>query len=207
MLKNELNDDIISVEIKNGKKIIHKKIIIPFNKKTLLSQHEFVNYLHSNNMNAAQIMGLFKIDNNYHEYQEYIENSKKDYEINELIKMLAIFHNESSKYPNKFNKKNVYDFDFECRQIILHHLLLGYEEKYHVYPLENYYKNKKFIDTNNIEISKKIIQFYEESYQYIVKNHNIKSCIIHNDITKNNIINNKNGLYLIDLIYVLIVLN
>ena len=198
MLKNEIKDTIINIENKNGTKLIKKKIILPFNEKTLLSQHNYINYLYSKKINVAKITKLFKIDNYFYECQEYIENNKKDYKINGLIKALAIFHNESSKYRKSLNKKNVYDFDFFCKQNKLHHLLLGYSEKYQIYPLQNYLKNKKYIDISNIEISEKIISFYKKSYEYILKNHNIKSCIIHNDITKNNVINNKNGLYLID---------
>ena len=59
MLKNEIKDNIINIENKNGKELINKKVIIPFNEKVLLNQHNYINYLYSKNINVAKITKLF----------------------------------------------------------------------------------------------------------------------------------------------------
>lgn len=178
--------------------VIDKKIIIPFSKKELLSQHKYIDYLDKNGINVAKVYNIFKVDNYYHEHQEYISNSSKAININSIIKSISKYHETSRNYNNILYKKNRYHFQFECRNVLLNDLLLGYKEKYHIYPIKNYNINKHFINKSVLLKSNEIIKQYNSSYKYIINHHDINSCIIHNDITINNILFHNKRLYLID---------
>ena len=181
-----------------GKEMINKRIVIPLSKKELISQHKYISYLNDNAINVAKIIRLYKNNNYYYELQEYIVCNNKKNNIKDLMKLLANFHKVSKKYNHIFLKKKYYNCKFECNGEPLNTLLLGYDEKFHNYPLTNFKKYKNILNYENNKKYVSIINFYNDCYNYIKKRFNNSFCIIHNDITKNNVINNENGLFLID---------
>lgn len=194
MLKNEF----VNLVKFDNKQMIDKKIVIPLTKNEIIDQHRFINYLYKNNINVAYIFKLYKKKGIYCELQKYIENSKKKYDLEDLIKLLSCFHKESRKYPFSFSKKKYYYYNFECNGHNLNKILLGYDEKFHTYPLKNYSKYANTLKYNENQKYIEVINFYNFCYNKIKNKYKDSFCIIHNDITKNNVINSDNGLFLID---------
>lgn len=189
--------------MKNGNviKTVVKKIDVPLSKEELIQQHNFINYLDDKGFNTARILNLYKNRDNYYEVQEYIENlgTSINYDIDDLIKFIAKFHKLSKEYSNPYSKKKFYKMKFKCKGVTLYKVLLNFSDKYFVFPMNNYRKNKDLIID---EVCKKeidtVIKNYIIIYNFFIKNYDINSCIIHNDITSNNVIFNDKGFYLID---------
>lgn len=178
---------------------IIKKIELPLSKNEIISQHKFINYLKQNNFSTAKIYNLYRENNQYFEIQELINISNNNIDILKLIELLAQFHKLSKEYTDNLFKHNKYDMIFTCKDVVLDKVLLGFKQKYYFYPLNNYQTKKGLIvDNKMIEETNSILVLYKKIYQFFIKNYNINSCIIHNDITSNNVINSKNKLYLID---------
>ena len=193
-----LENEFVKLIKFNNIQMIDKKIVIPLTKSEIIEQHKFVNYLYDNNINVAYIFKLYRKNEYYCEIQKYIENNRRKYNLEDLIKLLSIFHKVSKKYPFNFTKKNYYYHDFECNGHRLNKILLGYDEKFHIYPLKNYSKFINIFKFNNNEKYIEIINFYNFCYNKIRNKYKNSLCIIHNDITKNNVVNSYNGLFLID---------
>ncbi len=189
--------DLIKIVNINGQKYILKKIEIPLNKKELLRQHEYINYLKDKGFNTPKIKGLYKIGKDYLEIQEYILGDTH-FETKELIKLLATFHNISKKYNKNLKKRKKFKFNYKCRGANLDYILLGFKEKYHQYPLKNFQKNCSYITKDNLEIVNNFLKLYKETYQKFTTNYSIKSCLIHNDINSLNTLKKDKELYLID---------
>lgn len=193
------SDEVSLVEI-NDNKYILKKIVIPFKEKEISSQHLFINYLFEQGIKVSRLYGysFFDSGKKIYELQEYIEHNN-DIDYDNLIISLAKFHTVSKLYPNKYNKKNVYKHSFICKNIKLDVILLDFKNKYYLYPLKNYKRNRKNLFDE--EINKDLcnmLQIYNTIYKEFIKSYNLNSCIIHNDITSNNVICNNGDIYFID---------
>jgi len=192
---------VIVIKNKNIKMALVKKIAIPFSCDELQQQHNFINYLYDSGFNTAKIFNLYRINSDYYEIQEHIDGavSKKDYDIDDLVKLVAKYHKLSKEYSGEYFKKSYYKMKFKCRGVTLYKILLGFSDKYFIYPMSNYEKNKMLIVDHICQKEVAIIvNNYVKIYEYFIKNYNINSCIIHNDITSNNVIVNDKGIYLID---------
>lgn len=193
-----LENDAVNLIKKDKKLLIKKRILIPFSKDELQEQHDFVNYLYDNNIKVARILGQYKYNGNLYEYQEYIKPDDNPLDINDMIKSISLFHECSKEYDKELSKKSTYDMNFECNDYRLKKLIVGYEDKYNKYPLENYTKYKDKMGFNSDNKYDEILCFYNYCYNYIKNKYKEPSCIIHNDITKNNVLSHDNSLYLID---------
>ena len=193
-----LENDYVKLIKKDNRRIIKKKIIIPFTKEEILSQHDYVNFLYDNDIKVAKILGVYKYKNHYYEYQEYVENDNSELDIYDMIRSIAIFHAISKNYKKEINKKETYTFNFECNDFKLKKFIIGYDEKYNIYPLQNYNKYKEKMNFINNEKYEEIIEFYNHCFNYIKNKYDEPNCIIHNDINRFNILNHNNSLYLID---------
>lgn len=174
-----------------------KKIVIPFKNKEMKSQHNFISYLDSNKINVAKVYGFTIHHNKIIELQEYIENHKS-IKVTDLIIAISKFHNISVKYRNSFVKRRKFKCKTICRNTELKYLLLDFRYKYYKYPINCYKKNKGLIDKKNKEQLEEIVNIYTIFYKEFIKDYNIKSCVIHNDITSNNVINNNGNIFFID---------
>lgn len=192
---------MIIIKNKNIVMAVVKRVTLPFSCDELRQQHNFINYLRDRGFNTAKILDLYRCDNDYYEVQEYIDGtvSKKDYYTEDLIKFVAMFHKLSNEYSGTYLKKSYYKMKLKCRGVTLYKVLLGFSDKYFVFPLNNYKKNKSLIVDHvcQKEIDT-IINNYVKIYDFFIKNYNVDSCVIHNDITSNNVIFNDRGIYLID---------
>ncbi len=191
-------NNIISLKKQNETIIVNKKIIIPFEKSELESQHSFIKYLHDHNIKVANIISLTKKGDYYYEEQEFIKSDNSKISTDELILTIAKFHNASEKYDKPLLKQKVYSCKFGCNNVELNHLLLGFCEKYYIYPKESLKKKYNLIEKHNMNIITELEKKYDNCYTYFLNNYNISNCIIHNDITSNNVIKNDKGIYLID---------
>ena len=72
------------------------------------------------------------------------------------------------------------------------------KEKFHDYPLNNLYANMCNVKFYNKRKIKFITKYYNNAFNHLITKYDMKSCVIHNDISKNNVISCHNELYLID---------
>ena len=193
----EITKEISLIEIDNQKYIL-KKIIFIINYKTLKKQNNYIKYLNKNNIKVANILFSYKDGNNLYEIQEYIENNNTKINTNSLIQTIAKYHNVSIKYSDDLLKNNIYDQKFICNGLEINKLLLGFNEKYYIYPKKNLFDNYHLIKKENLQYMNELLTIYDNSYNTFIKKYNKQQLIIHNDITSNNVINYNNELYLID---------
>lgn len=183
--------------LENEQKVFVKKIEIPMTIKELNSQHQFVNYLKSKGVNTARILGLNYDGFDIIEKQEEIIGNH-DIKIDELIKNIAVFHKISRKYGKSVLKKRYYNYCFSIRNVNLDKVLMGYDEKFYIYPMKSYYENRKNISVLNKIRTLYITRKYNSMYNHIISKFNKNLCVIHNDISLNNVINSFGKIYLID---------
>lgn len=193
---NKISDLISIINVKDREYIL-KKMEIPLKRKELLAQHHFITYLRNHGINTPKIIDLYKENKSYYEVQEYIEGDT-DFTTEELVKLLAIFHNISKKYNKKLNKRKKIKLKYKCRNANIDYVLLGFKEKYNKYPLKNLKKNYKYINNYNLVIVQNFLDLYLNAYYYFISKYSLNSCIIHNDINSSNTINKCKKLYLID---------
>jgi len=194
---NKISRNVYRVSHKNENYIL-KKIEVPLTDNEIIEQHKFISYLCNNNMSVARIVYFFKKNNKFYELQQYIPNKTKNIETEKLIILLAKFHEKSFEYNGDFCKSDIYKLKFKCKNARLNYLLLGFNEKYNIYPIKNLEKNYLLIYKSNRHLIDKIKIIYNDCYEWFVNNYNCSSCIIHNDITSNNVLNKNGKLYLID---------
>lgn len=193
-----LENDVIEIIKRNKKLLIKKRILIPFSKDELHEQHNFVNYLYSNNIKVAKILGSYSYRGNLYEYQEYIEPEETTMNINDMVIAVSLFHECSKKSGININKKSTYDMDFECNNHKLSKIIIGYDDKYSKYPLDNYNKLKDKMGFSCNKKYNEIMDYYQYCFNYIKTKYKEPDCIIHNDISRNNILCHGKSLYLID---------
>lgn len=193
-----LENDVVKIVKKDKKLLIKKRILIPFSKDELQEQHDFINYLFSNNIKVARIIGSYSYRGNLYEYQEYIDSEKSTLDINDMILSVSLFHECSKKYGANINKKSTYNMNFECNNHKLNKIIIGYDDKYNKFPLDNYNKLKDEMGFSSNEKYHEIIDYYNYCFNYIKNKYQEPNCIIHNDISNNNILCHNNSLYLID---------
>ncbi len=192
-----ISENVSLIEI-DKKKYILKEISVPLSRKRILEQHDFIKYLISNRINTAKIISSIFIKNKIYEIQEYIEPDNSDMNIERLIKFISKFHNVSSSYKKELSKKQYYKYKFICRNYYLDNLLLGFKQKYYIFPRKKIFEKYNLVFYNNRKYINEIIKIYDNCYKYFITHYSISDCIIHNDITSNNIIISKNDFYIID---------
>lgn len=172
-----------------SKKIIIKKMMSCFDRKFCLLKKEYIDFLLNNRIKTAKIINIIKINKNIYEIQNFIDGKHTTAFSLEQIKCLANFHNASFLYSKNFNR-NFYDTKIIVKDVELDKLLLGFDEKYLIYPL-------KSLDSLNLNklLSNKIKSLYLSIYEKFKKNYGIADCIIHNDLTPNNFLQLKNNTY------------
>ena len=176
---------------------ILKEMKVPLSRKELLNQHTYIQYLIDNGINVSKILGYYEENDIFYEVQEFIPG---DFLIKteDLIKLLSKFHCVSKKYANNLKKRYVFKVKYKCRGSQLNYLLLGFEEKYYKYPLDNFKKNSLYVSFDNLDRVNKLIKLFNKSYNIFVNKYDTNFTIIHNDINSTNVINNSGQLYLID---------
>ena len=196
-IKFKISDEVCIIKYKN-KNYILKKIVIPFSNIEMKSQHNYISYLLKNSISVETIICTVKYKNNFYELKKVIKNNYRFNLFNTISSIILIskMHNISRDYILK--KKGKYEFYFQCNCSNLNNLLLGFKEKYNVFPLKQYNLYKNNIDCNLNNKLYKLIQIYQNVYLDFTQNNNIKSCIIHNDISENNILHYYFKNYLID---------
>ena len=151
----------------------------------LINQHKFVDFLRKNGILTPKIyfsrlLSIFKI-----ELQEYIYSSKEKYSDKELISSLAVFHDVSYLYKYSYTKKKYYKVKQQCNNIFIDKILIEFKNKYYFFP-------KKNVDRNDIR------KLYNLFYNEFILHYYKEDCIIHNDISINNMYFHNNGVCIID---------
>lgn len=151
----------------------------------LINQHKFIIFLRKNGILTPKVyfsrfLSIFKI-----ELQEYIYCSKEKHTDTEKIKTLALFHDTSFLYKHSYSKKKYYEVKQQCNNITIDKILIEFSEKYYNFPIKNV----------NVDDIKKI---YDLFYQEFIFHYYKEDCIIHNDISFNNMYFHNNDVCIID---------
>lgn len=187
----ELASNVNFLEIDN-KKYILKKILNSFSNNCCKKKNKYMRFLRDGGIIVPRTEVVF-FNNEIYEIQEYIEGEHPSFITEKMFEYLANFHNISRKYKTIFNKR-LYSIKIYIKNIELNKLLVGFKEKYYVYPL-------KAIKELNIDkkIKERITLSLKLLYNSFVNNFGIEDCIIHNDLTSNNfILMNDNKIAFID---------
>ncbi len=168
-----------------NKEYILKFIDLPMSYFELINQHKFVGFLRKNGVLTPKIyfgrlLGIFKI-----ELQEYIYDSKEKHSDKEMISSLAMFHDISYLYKYSYTKKSYYKVKQQCNNILIDKILIEFKEKYYFFPVKN-------VDRNDIR------RLYNLFYNEFILNYYKEDCIMHNDISINNMYFHNNDVCIID---------
>lgn len=102
-----------------------------------------------------------------------------------MIVSLAKFHDVSYLYGEKYTKKAYYNVKYKCNGIELNKILLGFKEKYYLYPIAK-------VDRNDIK------ELYDLLYSEFILYYYNEDCIIHNDVSINNMYFHNEDVCIID---------
>lgn len=168
-----------------NKKYILKFIDLPMTYSELINQHKFVDFLRKNGILTPKIyfnrlLSIFKI-----ELQEYVYISKEKQSDKEMLSSLAKFHDVSYFYKYSYSKKSYYKVKQQCNNILIDKILIEFKEKYYLFPIKNVVRN---------DIKELYNFFYNEFILYYYK----EDCIIHNDISINNMYFHNSDICIID---------
>lgn len=157
-----------------NKEYILKFIDLPMTKKELIEQHNYIEFLRKNGILTPKIylnnfLSLFKI-----ELQEYLYESKEKFSFEKMISFLAKYHDVSYLYNKQYKKKKYYSVKQKCNDIILDKILINFKEKYYLIPVESVTRSD-------------IKELYDFFYNEFILHYYNDDCIIHNDISINNI--------------------
>ena len=70
-------------------------------------------------------------------------------------------------------KKRYYNYCFSIRNVKLDKVLMGYDEKFYIYPMKSYYENRKNISVLNKIRTLYITRKYNSMYNHIISKFNI----------------------------------
>ena len=184
----------------NEQKYIYKKIVLPVTYEQEVLKKKFVDFLSKNQLNVAKILEIIEDENGeLYELQEFVECDKETSKnLGDILKEIATFHKIAAKWSLEELNDKVYDSEDFCCGIMLKKILLGFEEKYYSYPLQNYEENKNLIPLEVREKVEQIVNNFKIIYKYFVERNDIHSCICHNDLTTNNYLIKDDKIYFID---------
>ena len=168
-----------------NKEYILKFIDLPMTYFELVNQHKFVSFLRKNGILTPKIyfsrfLSIFKI-----ELQEYVYTSNEKYSDKEIVSSLATFHDVSYLYKEVYAKKKYYKVKQQCNNIFIDKILIEFKEKYYFFPVKN-------VDRNDIK------KLYNLFYNEFILHYYKEDCIIHNDISFNNMYFHNNDVCIID---------
>lgn len=176
----------------DGFKYIKKRLLSDINLEMCNSKKAYVDYLYTCSIPVARILE-YKINNgNIIEKQEYIESTELEYSLHDYVSLIAKYHSVSKQYPNTLIQKNILKNAVEIEKINIEQTLIGFDEKYYTYA------RKVFLEKcHDNRIREIVMQLHDSVYKEFLNTASKDSCIIHNDLTSNNVVMN-NQLYLID---------
>ena len=167
-----INDSVSIISI-NNKKYILKEFSVPLKNKQINQQHDFIHFLLSKGLTTPSIVLSIKKENKNYEIQEYIERLSNDYNIEDIVAYISKFHNASFKYKKELSKSAVYNYEFECKNFTLGTLLLGFEQKYYIYPKKNLLDNYNLLSYTNHKYVDDVLKIYDDCYHYFIQNYSI----------------------------------
>ena len=168
-----------------NREYILKFIDLPMTSFELINQHKFVNFLRKNGILTpkiyfSKILSIFKI-----ELQEYVPSTRKVHSDKKMISSLAMFHDVSYLYKSSYTKKKYYKANQKCNNIPLDKILIEFKEKYYLFPIEK-------VDRTDIK------ELYNLFYNEFILHYYKEDCIIHNDVSVNNMYFHNNDVCIID---------
>lgn len=188
--------DITIVYVEN-QMYVKKRMLHSFTKEMCESKKAFVDYLYSNHLPVARIIGYEYDTDDIFELQEYIHTSNKEYSILEGIDLIGQFHKLSRMYKNEVIQKKVLEDPVFIGGVLFDKTLIGFKEKYYLYARKTILKS-----TCEQKVRNDILLWHQQIYDAFLKIANTNDCIIHNDLTSQNMIMS-DKLYLIDFDFVI----
>lgn len=191
-LERKISDEVHIIKMNNTLYIL-KKNILPITQHQEKAKRDYINYLNYNGIKVGQVLKYWFEDDICYEIQEYLYSSEKfKFEINNVITTVAQYHKVSKSYTCKEYNKSSYRVPFTLCNIELNKILLGFKEKYYLYPKISYQSMPK----NNSILE--LFENYQKIFYKLQDSKTIPWFICHNDLTINNLIMGLNGCSIID---------
>lgn len=166
-----------------GGTYIRKRLLADIDLAMCLSKKRFVDYLIDCGVPAARIMDYQEQPEGIIEWQEYIAPVGPTPGQADCLRLAALLHRVSRAYPGTLLQKRVLRDEVSIEGVTLGRVLLGFGEKYAHYPRE------AFLNACPASaLRDRIAAMHAALYAAFCGEADTEACIIHNDLTPNNIL-------------------
>lgn len=166
-----------------GGTYIRKRLLADIDLAMCLSKKRFVDYLIDGGVPAARILGYQEQPEGIVEWQEYITSVGPTPGQTDCLRLAALLHRASRAYPGTLLQKRVLRDEVSIEGATLGRVLLGFGEKYAHYPRE------AFLGACLAPVLRdRIAAMHAALYAAFCGEADTEACIIHNDLTPNNIL-------------------
>lgn len=184
-----INDNVKLISCDEGL-LFQKRMEVGFDIDFCQEKMKYINWLRELGLNTPRVYSVFESEGRVYELQEYFAGYLNARSVDDdQIRFISCYHKISSQYNGTYNNKPVRRADATIRGRKIDRILIGFREKYYTYPMKELMKAKKPDD----RISIKLRALFDE----FTSNYCISDCIVHNDLTTNNIMQSALGEYAI----------
>ncbi len=173
----------VSLVRDDGCTYIRKRLLADIDMAMCLSKKHFVAYLIDCGIPAARLLSYQEQPEGIIEHQEYIAPVGPPPGQADCLRLAALLHRASRAYPGTLLQKRVLRDEVSIEGATLGRVLLGFREKYERYPRET------FLRVCQIPVLRdRIAAMHAALYAAFCGEADTEACIIHNDLTPNNIL-------------------
>lgn len=173
----------VSLVRDDGCTYIRKRLLADIDMAMCLSKKHFVAYLIDCGIPAARLLSYQKQPEGIIEHQEYIAPVGPPPGQADCLRLAALLHRASRAYPGALLQKRVLRDEVSIEGATLGRVLLGFREKYERYPRETFLRVCQIPALRD-----RIAAMHAALYAAFCGEADTEACIIHNDLTPNNIL-------------------
>lgn len=173
----------VSLVRDDGCTYIRKRLLADIDMAMCLSKKHFVAYLIDCGIPAARLLSYQKQPEGIIEHQEYIAPVGPPPGQADCLRLAALLHRASRAYPGTLLQKRVLRDEVSIEGATLGRVLLGFREKYERYPRETFLRVCQIPALRD-----RIAAMHAALYAAFCGEADTEACIIHNDLTPNNIL-------------------
>lgn len=167
----------------DGSPYIRKRLLADIDLAMCQSKKQFVDYLIDCGVPAARILGYQEQPEGIVEWQEYIEPVGLIPGPADCLRLAGRLHRASRAYSGTLLQKRVLRDEVFIEGAALGRVLLGFREKYERYPRE------AFLRVCPASVRRdRVAAMHAALYAAFCGEADTEACIIHNDLTPNNIL-------------------
>lgn len=167
----------------DGGTYIRKRLLADIDMAMCQSKKRFVAYLIDCGIPAARLLSYQEQPEGIIEHQEYIAPVGPPPGQADCLRLAALLHRASRAYPGTLLQKRVLRDEVSIEGATLGRVLLGFREKYEHYPREAFLRVCRTPARRD-----RIAAMHAALYAAFCGEADTEACIIHNDLTPNNIL-------------------